>query len=455
MLLVFVPLALVSASADAPKLERMSKLTGNSVSTTAGTIDNGLPGAISLSGASSYLYSITSPSSLIMSSEGVSGALRLSSATSTLAMLTGDQPSSASDNFPAIMHLLDIERAIASVIEYSDFEASNAKLFSSSYNDATLVANPRLGQNINPAYLTLKDLSNSQLDNLYPVDLNKMKLGNLISDYVLEDYAAMSEYDIRLFLDAQGRGCTSVAGGVPCLKDYRGDIPKTPAGERAICSEIAEEKNATAARMLYLVANACGVNPQTLIVHMQKEQGLVESNSPTKYMYQAAMGFNCPDSRGCGKSDFWQQLRKSAEQKMWYGHPDSNFSRYKPGKTITLSLSPKAQCGSKTFLLENKATASLYYYTPYAPDSAAIRAYSGVGGECSSYGNRNFYRLFNQWFGDSTYSPSAQTELTKEERESNKELRLASNEIPVANKSLTLSPVKHGSFKGSTHKIRG
>jgi hypothetical protein len=259
---------------------------------------------------------------------------------------------------------------------------------------------------VNPIYGNLENLSNLEIDNMHEVDLSKMNLGNLISDYTMGNYGSMSEYDIKLFLDAQGRECKNTNGGTPCLKDYRGNIPNTPSGSKAICSAIGKQDNVSAARMLYLVANACNINPQVLIVHIQKEQGLVETNNPTSYMYKAAMGYNCPDTSGCiGGSSFWSQIRESAEQKIWYGHPESKFSRFTVGEKVTINLKPNSECGAKTFKLENQATASLYYYTPYIPDSAAIRAYPGTGGSCSSYGNRNFYYLFNQWFGDSTYIP--------------------------------------------------
>ncbi len=47
----------------------------------------------------------------------------------------------------------------------------------------------------------------------------------------------------------------------------------------------------------------------------------------------------------------------------------------------------------------NLATAALYDYTPYQPNAAALAAGYGTGDSCSSYGNRNFYLYFNDWFG--------------------------------------------------------
>ena len=56
-------------------------------------------------------------------------------------------------------------------------------------------------------------------------------------------------------------------------------------------------------------------------------------------------------------------------------------------------------CGGSPVLIRNTATASLYNYTPYQPDAAALAAYPAVGDRCSSYGNRNFFFLFQKYFG--------------------------------------------------------
>ena len=49
--------------------------------------------------------------------------------------------------------------------------------------------------------------------------------------------------------------------------------------------------------------------------------------------------------------------------------------------------------------IQNTATASLYNYTPYQPNAAALAAYPGTGDACSAYGNRNFFYLFRKYFG--------------------------------------------------------
>lgn len=53
--------------------------------------------------------------------------------------------------------------------------------------------------------------------------------------------------------------------------------------------------------------------------------------------------------------------------------------------------------------LESFGTSALYNYTPYQPNQAALNNMYGSGDGCSAYGNRNFWRIFNDWFGRSTY----------------------------------------------------
>ena len=58
--------------------------------------------------------------------------------------------------------------------------------------------------------------------------------------------------------------------------------------------------------------------------------------------------------------------------------------------------------------IQNQATANLYYYTPYQPNAAALRAGYGEGDGCSAYGNRNFYQYFTDWFGSTQRDPAAE-----------------------------------------------
>ena len=230
--------------------------------------------------------------------------------------------------------------------------------------------------------------------------------GLIISDSVFFDFGSMTLKQIQDFLNSRVADCRATNPAIDCLKTYKSDIPETAAtGPKEVgpCKAIAAKTGATAAEVIYEIANACGINPKVLIVTLQKEQGLVSSTRPTEYMYRAAMGFGCPDSDPgiCGKvfTGLFNQLYRAAKQFRWYGNPAGSFTYWKPGRTVSMRFNPKASCGSMQFPLKSQATANLYYYTPYTPNAAALKNLYGTGDSCSAYGNRNFWRFYHDWFG--------------------------------------------------------
>ena len=112
---------------------------------------------------------------------------------------------------------------------------------------------------------------------------------------------------------------------------------------------------------------------------------------------------DCPDTpAGCSAASagFFWQLYKGAGQLQWYSNPAGSFTWLKPGRTISRPYQANNPgCGAQSFVLENKATAALYYYTPYVPNQTALANLYGVGDVCSAYGNRNFFRDYTDWFG--------------------------------------------------------
>lgn len=82
------------------------------------------------------------------------------------------------------------------------------------------------------------------------------------------------------------------------------------------------------------------------------------------------------------------------------------FQWFAPGKTWNIQYDVDRACGTSPVYVENKATSALYYYTPYQPNRASLAAGYGEGDSCSSYGNRNFYQYFTDWFGD-TQAPAS------------------------------------------------
>jgi hypothetical protein len=232
--------------------------------------------------------------------------------------------------------------------------------------------------------------------------------GLIVSDSTFYDFGTMSADDIQRFLNSKVPACKDSDGGPACLKDYRMDT-QAKAGESGRCDALEAKTDQSAAEIIFDVANACKINPKVLLVILQKEQGLVQAANPTEYMYRAALGYGCPDSKPeiCGKGStitgLFNQLYRGAGQLQWYGDPRGSFTYLKVGTNVSVKYYPddnrSVKCGSKTFMLKSQATAALYYYTPFTPNEAALNNLYGTGDNCSAYGNRNFWRFYSDWFG--------------------------------------------------------
>ena len=211
------------------------------------------------------------------------------------------------------------------------------------------------------------------------------------------DPGAMTANQVQAFLSAKGANC--VPGEQPCLKDY---VTTTVAkAADAYCQGYVGGRAESAAQIITGVAASCGVNPRVLLVVLEKEQSLVTRTRPTTYAYERATGFGCPDSAPCNSQYFglFNQVYLSARQYQRYADP-SYATAYRAGRTVNILYNPDAaRCGSSPVYIENQATAGLYAYTPYQPNAAALANLYGTGDSCSAYGNRNFWRLFTDWFG--------------------------------------------------------
>ena len=226
--------------------------------------------------------------------------------------------------------------------------------------------------------------------------------GLIISDSVFYNSSTMSIVEIQRFLDGKVSACRAGSSRPGCLKDYRLSTPAVT-GTAGRCASLPAKSNISAAELIYDVARACNINPRVLLVKLQKEQGLVTSTDPSPRAYEFALGMNCPDSpAGCSAASagFFWQLYKGAGQLNWYSNPAGSFTWLRVGATISRQYQANnTACGSQSFVLQNKATAALYYYTPYVPNQAALNNLYSTGDACSAYGNRNFWRDYTNWFG--------------------------------------------------------
>lgn len=240
--------------------------------------------------------------------------------------------------------------------------------------------------------------------------LDRFDPGNIISDYTMSNVNTMSVADIDRFLHEKGT-CdntnTYLASNYPnlsyhienghfvCLADERfGEGTNIGSGQ-------------TAAEVIYEVAHEYSINPQVLIVLLQKEQGLITDSWPNNIQYRSATGYGCPDTAACDSKyyGFKNQLKNAAD--LFRTVLDGGWTNYPLGVNY-IYYNPDRSCGGSNVEIKNLATSSLYRYTPYQPNAGALAAGYGTA-TCGAYGNRNFYLYFMDWFGDPTITKTYST----------------------------------------------
>jgi hypothetical protein len=263
--------------------------------------------------------------------------------------------------------------------------------------------------------------------------------GRIIDDGIFYDNQSMSLGDIQNFLnskvptcDTQGTQSAADLGypnithaqyaanhgwpGPPyvCLKDYY-QVPRSDAVVNNFSGSI-PSGSWSAAQIIKNAADTYGVSPKALLVTLQKESPgpLLSDTWPLQSQYRNAMGYGCPDTAPCDPSyeGFYNQMSNAARQFKLYKDNPASY-RYKPNQNNSIYYNPNAGCGASNVYIETFATAGLYNYTPYQPNQAALNNLYGTGDGCSAYGNRNFWRIYNDWFG-STQAPNYAWELTSQ-----------------------------------------
>lgn len=221
--------------------------------------------------------------------------------------------------------------------------------------------------------------------------------GYIISDAEFFNGNVMSAGEIQTFLNGKVPTCRAQSGKPPCLRNFKANMPAKAADK--YCQAVPARANATAAQIIADVGKACGISQKVILVMLQKEQGLVTSTAPSDWNYRAAMGQSCPDTAPCdaAASGFVNQVYLGARQQQVYVKNPNSFN-YRPGQVNTIYWHPNKACGTSKVYIQNQATANLYIYTPYRPNIAALAAGHLTGDGCSTYGNRNFYNYYHQWW---------------------------------------------------------
>ncbi|MFA7662327.1 MAG: hypothetical protein WCX88_00210 [Patescibacteria group bacterium] len=139
-------------------------------------------------------------------------------------------------------------------------------------------------------------------------------------------------------------------------------------------------KTEKASTIIYNAAQDYNINPQAILVMLQKEQSLVENESPKQYNLDWAMGWQRPDGSDPNdpnlqkRKGFGIQVDGAAGLLEWYmdNHDLPTYYLKKAGVTYNIDDTEVTP--------ETKATAALYNYTPHL------------------HGNSNFQTIWERYF---------------------------------------------------------
>ncbi len=187
-----------------------------------------------------------------------------------------------------------------------------------------------------------------------PAWAEKFSPHEILSDRDLLNYKAISLNGIQKFLDEQP--------GI--LSEYRTDD--------------IDEVEKSAAEIIYRASQDARINPQVILVILQKEQNLVTDPDPSEKQLDWAAGYAVCDD--CRKDDPQLQKYKGFAKQVDYAAGSMRYYFDNPLQFKYQVNSPILIDGTE-IIPKNQATVNLYIYTPHLS------------------GNENFWKLWNQWFG--------------------------------------------------------
>lgn len=196
---------------------------------------------------------------------------------------------------------------------------------------------------------------------------------NIISDTDFLNINAMDAAAVQAFLSSKG--------------SYLAGYSEGGRSAAQIIYDAAHGANDAAGTYNGIVINGSTgtVNPEAILVTLQKEQSLITRSDNNAWAMTASMGYACysgvaGDGNGNGCADAYEGFTKQVENGAWqlrysYERARGRGLDYQVGQTYTSS-------DGYTVTFMDAATASLYRYTPYVFN-----------------GNFNFYNNFTSWFG--------------------------------------------------------
>ncbi len=194
----------------------------------------------------------------------------------------------------------------------------------------------------------------------WPVSAGYFNPDNIISDEEMRLCDAMDYEQIRDFLSDKG------------TLAQRADVDPV------------DGKKKDVARLIYDAAQRYRINPQYILVLMEKEMSLVTMDNPGADRLNWATGYSLCDgcSRRAPRSLKYKGLAKQIDAGA--GWMDWYMTNAKSLKNMRVPGNPY-DISKITVTPQNLATAGLYNYTPHL------------------HGNRLFWSIWNRWFGDDDF----------------------------------------------------
>jgi len=233
-------------------------------------------------------------------------------------------------------------------------------------------------------------------------DLSKFDPGNIMSDDVMSNHTAMSVQQIQAFLESKN-ACNNTN---TYLASYYPHLQYNIKDGKFVCMAKDSFNGESAAQIIWQAARDYEINPQVLIIILQKEQGLVTDTWPNHLQYRSATGYGCSDTAACDSQYYGLKNQVRLTAASFRRILNGGGSNYPVGTNYIL-YNPNRACGGSNVAIQNRATSALYNYTPYQPNQSSLAAGYSDGDSCGAYGNRNFWLWFNDWFG------STQTSISK------------------------------------------
>lgn len=166
--------------------------------------------------------------------------------------------------------------------------------------------------------------------------------GNIISDHEMLNFNGMKLDEIQKFLEEKDSALASIMVADTYGKEKKiSEVIYNAAVNNYDCDGIKLSDSPTEEERSIKCTKIGTINPKFLLVLLQKEQSLIENQSPSQRQLDWATGYGCPDSMACNPyfQGFGKQVNSAALQFKWYmDNPNPPANWFKNGETYTLKI---------------------------------------------------------------------------------------------------------------------